>query len=119
VKLTLRIFSLIAVLALLVFSVACVSGERITVGDIVSAPAKNEGKSVTVSGEYRGWEAGHGSPPVTRSDWVLKDATGAIYVTGRAPSGFNPAGDVGKKVTVTGVVRVKNSQAYIEAESIK
>ena len=118
-KLTLRIFSLIAVLSLLVFSVACVSGERITVGDIVSAPAKYEGKSVTVSGEYRGWEAEHGSPPVTRSDWVLKDATGAIYVTGRAPAGFNPAGDVGKKVTVTGVVKVKKSQAYIEADSVK
>ena len=118
-KKRLWIIGLILVLSLpLLYCGACAGNERVTIGDINSDPAGYVGKTVTVSGEYRGWEAGHGSPPVTRSDWVLKDATGAIYVTGMALSGFDPVTDVGKKVTVYGVVRVKDSQAYIEAETI-
>ncbi len=74
---------------------------------------------MTLSGEYRGWEAGHGSPTVTRSDWILQDETGAIYITGKAPPGFDPVKDIGKKVTVHGIVRVKDDQAYIEAEIIR
>ena len=118
-KKRLWIIGLILVLSLpLLYCGACAGSGRVTIGDINSDPAGYVGKTVTVSGEYRGWEAGHGSPPVTRSDWVLKDATGVIYVTGMAPSGFDPAADVGEEVTVYGIVRVKDSQAYIEAETI-
>lgn len=95
------------------------SGEQVTIADITSNPAEYEGETVTLSGEYRGWESGHGSPPVTRSDWVLKDETGAIYVTGRVSPGLDPVEDRGKKITVYGMVRVKDGQAYIEGEVIR
>lgn len=56
------------------------------IGDINNNPSVYDGKSVTVIGEYRGWqsELGHG-PPVTRSDWILRDETGEIYITGKSP----------------------------------
>ncbi len=95
------------------------SGEQVTIADIASNPTEYEGKTVTVSGEYRGWESGHGSPPVTRSDWILRDETGGIYVTGKVPPGLDPVEDKGKKITVYGVVRLKGDQAYIEAEIIR
>lgn len=92
--------------------------EQLNIAEIISNPTEYEGKTVTLSGEYRGWEPGYGSPPVTRSDWVLKDESGAIYVTGKLLSGLDPVEDRGKQITVHGVVRVKDSQAYIEAEII-
>ncbi len=110
------------VICLLAFFTACTVGEQttkekeISIIDITSNPTEYEGKTVTLSGEYRGWEPGHGSPPVTRSDWVLADATGAIYVTGKVLPGLDPVKDIGKKITVHGIVRVKDNQAYIEAK---
>lgn len=72
---------------------------------------------VTVSGEYQGWNGEYGSPPVTRSDWVIADETGWIYVTGRYP-GLDPAKDKGKKITVVGKVEA-NDQVFFRAETIK
>jgi len=92
------------------------NGEQVSIANIISNPAEYEGKTVTLAGEYRGWEPGYGSPPVTRSDWILKDETGGIYITGRVSPGLDPVEDIGKKVTVYGVVRVKDNQAYIEAK---
>ena len=111
-------------MSLLCLLVACAAGEQVIVeeqvniGKITSNPTEYEGKTVTVSGEYRGWESGYGSPPVTRSDWIVKDETGSIYVTGRVSPGLDPSEDIGKKITVSGVVKVKDGQAYIEAEKI-
>ncbi len=112
-------------MSLLAFFTACATGEQIkeeeraSIANITSNPTIYEGKTVTLSGEYRGWEAGHGSPPVTRSDWVLKDETGSIYVAGKVSPGLDPAKDIGKKLTVDGIVRVKDSQAYIEAKIVR
>lgn len=120
----LRIISFGMVLFLLVSFTACAVGEQITGGeqvsiaDITSNPTEYKGRTVTISGEYRGWEPGHGSPPVTRSDWILKDETGSIYVTGKVSPRLDPVEDIGKKITVYGIVRVKDSQAYIEAKII-
>ena len=120
----LRIIGFGVVPFLLVSFTACAAGEQITGGeeisiaDITSNPTEYEGEAVTISGEYRGWEPGHGSPPVTRSDWVLKDETGAIYVTGEVSPGLDPVEDIGTKITVNGIVRVKDNQSYIEAKII-
>jgi len=89
------------------------------IGNILAESATYEGQTVTLKGEYRGWEAGYGSPPVTRSDWVLKNSTGAIYVTGKSPSGFDPVNDIGKQVSVTGTVKIKDGKPYIEAAIVK
>ncbi|MFC2022363.1 hypothetical protein ACFLTR_04060 [Chloroflexota bacterium] len=137
----LRLISFGLILFLLVLPTACLGKEEVSGADMTSEPTEDEGKTggeeqvsiavitsnptgyegktVTLSGEYRGWEAGHGSPPVTRSDWILKDETGAIYVTGKVSPGLDPVEDRGKKITVYGVAKVKDNQAYIEAEEIR
>lgn len=71
---------------------------------------------MVVSGEYQGWNAEYGSPPVTRSDWVISDETGWIYVSGRYP-GLDPVRDKGKELTVVGKVEAKD-QVYLKAEKI-
>lgn len=77
-------------------------------------PTQFVGQTVKLSGTYRGWETGHGSPPVTRSDFVVLDETGAIYVTGT--SALRYPDDLGKPVQVIGIVRIKNGQPYIEVQ---
>jgi len=93
------------------------------------------GQTVTIVGYYRGWdlskEAQHG-PPVTRSDWVIKDTHGAIYVFQNAVEiegqenlsegeRLNP-GDpqtTDHILRVTGVVRfTQDKYPYIEAINI-
>jgi len=75
-------------------------------------PLAYTGQKVTLTGQYRGWEYGHGSPPITRSDWVLQDATGSIYVNGA--SKLKHPRDIGKPVQVSGTVRIKGGVPYIE-----
>ena len=76
-------------------------------------PTAYQGQTVKVSGAYRGWESGHGPPPVTRSDWVLLDTTGSMYVTGGSLTLRYPA-DIGTPVEVTGIVSIKDGVPYIE-----
>jgi hypothetical protein len=83
------------------------------IGAIKQNPALYENRTVMVNGTYRGWESGHGVPPLTRSDWVIQDGTGAIYVTG-SKMGLNYPADVGKPVDVTGRVKTKNGVPYLE-----
>jgi len=90
------------------------------IGDINNNPSVYDGKSVTVIGEYRGWqsELGHG-PPVTRSDWILRDETGEIYITGKSPR-LDPIRDIGHNLLVTGIVKIsKYNYPYIDAKNIR
>ncbi len=80
---------------------------------IKANPTAYDGQAMKISGEYRGSEAGHGTPPVSRNDWVIHDDTGYMYVTGNS-LGLTYPGDIGKPVTVSGFVRLKNVQPYIE-----
>ncbi|MGE5572037.1 MAG: hypothetical protein ACM3ZU_03325 [Bacteroidota bacterium] len=69
-------------------------------------------KEVKVKAQYMGWSGDVGAEagtPVTRSDWLLKDETGWIYVSGGAIRGLSPwrKGDQGKEVEVVGVVEAK------------
>jgi hypothetical protein len=99
------------------------------VGSIVAEPFAFEGKNITVIGYYRGWDLLHEAdmaPPVTRSDWVIKDSTGAIYVSAsseaKVPNGLSPDSlqDTGIILKVMGIVRVtEHGQPYIEAKSIE
>jgi hypothetical protein len=91
---------------------------KVDIGQISGSPAEFEGKSVIIVGEYRGWqmEDGYG-PPVTRSDWIVKDNTGWIYVTGGG-SGLDPVADIGHPVVVKGTVRVSaEGMPYIEVKN--
>lgn len=70
-------------------------------------------KRVLVYGEFRGWEGSAGPPPVTRSDWLIKDDTGYIYVLGAPP--FNPIEDKGKKIAIVGILKLSRENIpYIE-----
>jgi hypothetical protein len=85
------------------------------IGSIIAEPLAFEGKDITIVGCYRGWdllqEANTG-PPVTRSDWVIKDLTGAIYVSAsseaKVPEGLRPDSmqDTAIILEVRGIVRV-------------
>jgi hypothetical protein len=103
------------------------------VASIIANPYSYEGQRVTVVGYYRGWdllgEAGTG-PPVTRSDWVIKDASGAIYIGGWVEEGgsggsgryLDPTSrdDIDTILLIAGIVRVSDrGQPYIEAERIE
>jgi hypothetical protein len=99
------------------------------IASIIADPFAFEGQHVTTVGYYRGWDLLHEAntpPPVTRSDWVIKDLTGAIYVSAhseaRAPKRLNPSSmqDTSTMLEVDGIVRVnKERQPYIEATSIR
>jgi len=90
-----------------------------SIADIRSTPAAYEGKIVTIEGEYQGWKGGFGGPPVTRSDWLVQDTTGWLYVTAK-PSGLDPLTDVGHPIKVTGLVRMtKDGEPYLYAQEIE
>ncbi|MBI5194985.1 MAG: hypothetical protein HZA10_01540 [Nitrospirae bacterium] len=58
---------------------------------------------IAVRGQYLGW---HGEdiphPGITRSDWIIKDNTGAIYVTGKTSTRLNIEKDIGVEIVVRG-----------------
>ena len=90
-----------------------------TIGEIRATPTTYEGEVVTIEGVYQGWEGGYGSPPVTRSDWLVEDATGWLYVTGK-PAGLDPMDDVGHPIKVTGQVELtKEGEPYLDAQEIE
>jgi hypothetical protein len=78
-----------------------------------------DGKIVILVGEYRGWRPEGGSPPpVTKSDWVLNDKTGELYVTGAIPA-LDPVKDVGQLVTVIGIVKLADGIPYLRATEVQ
>ncbi|MCG2738718.1 MAG: hypothetical protein L6300_00570 [Syntrophaceae bacterium] len=99
------------------------------VQDILSNPKNYAGKEVVIVGYYRGWNLlgeARGRSPVTRSDWVIKDNSGAIYVS----AGGEWEGDVSlapgsledtkKVLRLTGFVRLTaEGQPYIEPTQVE
>jgi len=91
-----------------------------TIGEIRTAPALYEGQTITIEGVYQGWQGGYGSPPVTRSDWLLEDASGWLYVTGKPAGELNPLVDVGRPLMVTGQVELtQEGEPYLVAEEVE
>lgn len=99
------------------------------IGSILSSPTGYVGREVAIVGYYRGWdllgEAGTG-PPVTRSDWVIADSSGAIYVEARGSFdralSLNPSSreDTTKVLRLAGIVRVNSrGQPYIEPRKLE
>jgi hypothetical protein len=98
-------------------------------GSVIAKPFSFERQGMTVVGYYWGWDLLHEantSPPVSRSDWVLKDSTGSIYVSAeseaKVPEGLRPGSlqDTSVILEVKGIVRVtEGGQPYIEATSIE
>ncbi len=84
-------------------------------GSIIADPAAWVRKLVRLQGEYTGWQAdpfgpavSHG-PPVTRSDWTIRDLSGSLYCT--RPTSvqefavkLDPQADLGRRLEVLGTV---------------
>ena len=113
---------LAAFLAVLLMT-ACpppVPSPEATIGEIRAAPTLYEGQTVTIEGVYQGWQGGYGSPPVTRSDWLLEDTTGWLYVTGKPVGDLDPLDDIGRPIKVTGQVELtEEGEPYLVAEEIE
>ena len=94
------------------------------IAEILRAPDDYLGATVEITGYFHGWdlldEVGE-PPPVTRSDWVIADEGGALYVTGMLPEDLNPASrdDVGSVIRLTATVATRQEQIYLEAQSIE
>jgi hypothetical protein len=94
------------------------------IGEVRESPGDFEGEIVEIVGYFRGWdlldETGE-SPPVTRSDWVIKDNSGAIYVTGLLPEGLDPASQeqIETVIRLTARVATKGDAAYLVVQSIQ
>jgi hypothetical protein len=98
-------------------------------GRVLESPQGFQGQEVTVVGYYRGWDLlgeANAPPPVTRSDWVMADATGAIYVSAAStapadlPFGPGSGNDLWRVLRLSGVVRLTaEGQPYLEADQVQ
>lgn len=77
-----------------------------TVERINTDPGRYEGAEVTLKASFKGWKgACAGPPPVSRSDWMVDDGTGCLYVHGPLPPGLDPARPKDERVVLTGVLK--------------
>ena len=80
-------------------------------------PTRFESKTVTVTAGFQGWRGPcRTSPPVSRSDWMITNASGCLYVHGPMPADLDPARPSGEEISVTGVVRLKMGMPYLETD---
>ena len=94
------------------------------VGEIIDHPDQFIGQQVEVIGYFRGWDLlmeAQGASPVTRSDWVIADSSGAIYVTGIGPQGLDPASKEATTKIICLVATVQQNQngVYLQAISVE
>ena len=148
------LFAFITSLGLLTCSAGCASTQGLEPSPVVATPSPqatqeltdiiaslledtgSEGREVTIVGYYRGWDLlgeTDQSPPVTRSDWVIKDQSGALYVqmnnveiegldqlAGSETLKPGDQGSIHHILRVTGIVRLTpEGQCYIEPERIE
>lgn len=94
------------------------------IGTILDAPREFEGRVFDLVGYYRGANLlgeARGSP-TGRSDWVIADDGGAMFVSGVAPSGLDPTlrSDTWTVVRLrASVVYVRNGTSYFEARRVE
>ncbi len=90
--------------------------------DIISNPSEYEGKTVSVTGFFSGWKNAPGAPPVSRSDWVICDASkNGIYCYGQMPSD-EETGEIDSywaPIRVLGVLKIVDQKPYIEVIETK
>lgn len=91
------------------------------ISDILTAPKGVDKKKVTIEGIFQGWK---GKCPesvmLSRSDWILKDQTGCIYVNGYLLTGLSPMDKKkGPLVSVQATVAVQKDKPYLKAQSVK
>ena len=88
---------------------------KVKIRDILLNPHAFLGKKVIIKGEFRGWKIPKNilgpkfsGPPITRSDWIVSDGTGWIYVSASGETRVaNPFSDIGICIVVYGEVAIK------------
>ena len=93
---------------------------NITIKQIVDDTRSFEGKDVTVQGIYKGWSGKcESSAMLTRSDWILEDETGCVYVTGLMPTGSPANQPQGQRMVVQGkVILGSTGKPIIKADKL-
>ena len=96
------------------------SPEYTPIGEIWKDVQQYENEIITVCGQYHGWHGqGLKNPLITRSDWVIRDSTGAIYVAGRIPAGLGKNVTLGTEIVVKGQLLLsKDKVSYIKAKEV-
>lgn len=94
------------------------------IADIIAHPDQYADRQVEIVGYYRGWDLlkeVQGTPPVTRSDWVIADNSGAIYVTGGAPQNLDPASpqDAQKVIRLMAAVEQNENGVYLRGIAVE
>jgi len=100
--------------------------QAVTIEELLRWRRYLRGKSVIVTGQYRGWLPTETGPalekgrPKRKADWILRDGTGAIYVSRRSPKGLDPLDDVGVTLTVEGKGALTDeSIPFVEADTVR
>ena len=100
---------------------------KITIEELLARPSRNDGRTVKVVGNFRGYNLFGDLPAPSarkRSDWVIQHGDFALWVTGKKPKGegweLDPSmkRDTGKWIEVTGKVQFRDKIAYIRAERL-
>lgn len=92
------------------------------IAQLLKAPEQFTDKFVTVSGYYSGWKNAPGSPPVSRSDWVLcDDDKNAIYCTGIIPQDAETGAmeTYWKPLNVLAQVKIADGRPFLKVAEIK
>jgi hypothetical protein len=96
-----------------------------SVATILNAPREFDGRQFDIVGYFRGWNLfgeARGNPPVSRNDWVIADASGAMYVTGAMPRGLDPSSraDAWTLIRLRAVVNyVRLGTSHLEARRVE
>ena len=94
---------------------------KITIQKIFKNPAEFLNREIILEGAFQGWKGKcEDSNPLTRSDWILKDETGCIYVSGKIPSGVSTTDPRGEVVVLSGTLKIKEGgKPYFEAKEVR
>ena len=94
---------------------------KITLQEILKTPAEFVNKEIALEGAFQGWKGKcEDSSPLTRSDWILKDETGCIYVSGKIPAGVSATDPRGEILILSGTLKIKEGgKPYFEAKEVR
>ena len=95
----------------------------LTVANICKNSGTCEGEEFTLRGEFLGWSGSdcvfpdNASAGITRSDWIFRDGTGCIYVSGGKIAQLDPfeKNNVGTQISIRVIPRLGPDQKmYLE-----
>jgi len=75
---------------------------------------------VIVEGVFMGWNGSCSSSIIkTRSDWIVEDQSGCIYVTGMIPTFLNPSAPKRENIRVEGKLTSLKNKPLLVAERVE